>query len=254
MLTSTSIFIFIFVFIFGAIIGSFINVVGLRYRSGLGLKGRSFCPSCSKELRWFELVPILSFLFLRGRCRRCKTKISWQYPLVEIWVGLVFASLYTVIGLQVALFLALVVFCLYSVILIYDLRHKIIPDTLVYASIFFSLIYRIVEGGGIYDFLIGPILFAVFGFGWWVSQGRALGFGDAKLVLSIGLLLGVAQGLSAIVLAFWIGTAVTLPLVLLRRKSLTIKSEVPFAPFLIIGAWVSLIFELDLFHVLSFIN
>ena len=94
---------------------------------------------------------------------------------------------------------------------------------------------------------------------WFLSRGRALGFGDAKLGLSIGLLLGAAQGFSAIVMAFWIGAAVSLLYLFIRKsgfikseKELTIKSEVPFAPFLIMGAWLSLIFDLDILHVLSF--
>ncbi|MHB1330789.1 MAG: prepilin peptidase, partial [Minisyncoccota bacterium] len=134
MITFSHIILFVLLFAMGAIIGSFINVVGLRYRSGLGIQGRSFCPSCSKELKWFELVPILSFLVLRRRCGGCKAKISWQYPLVEAWVGVVFVSLYMVFGLSIAYALALTVFCFYSVILIYDIRHKIIPDALVYTS------------------------------------------------------------------------------------------------------------------------
>ena len=101
----------------------------------------------------------------------------------------------------------------------------------------------------LFDWLVGPIVFAVFGLFWIISIGRALGFGDAKLSVSIGLLLGGAQTLSAMALAFWIGTAVTLPLMLFSKKNITMKSEIPFAPFMILGALVSLYFGLDLFHV-----
>ncbi|MBX4189369.1 prepilin peptidase [Candidatus Parcubacteria bacterium] len=246
----------VFLFILGAIVGSFLNVVGLRLRSGLTLGGRSFCPTCHKALKWWELVPILSFIFLRGRCSACRTKISWQYPLVEILTGLVFATLY--ISLRpfsiTSYFLLLTTFCLYIVILIYDLRHKIIPDLLVYAAILLSLVYRSLSTGHISDWLSGPAFFVFFASVWALSKGRAMGFGDAKLALSIGLLLGASEGASAMVMAFWIGSVVALTMMALFKegKGLTMKSEIPFAPFLILGAWVSVIFHLDLFHVLAF--
>jgi leader peptidase (prepilin peptidase) / N-methyltransferase len=192
-------------------------------------------------------VPIVSFFALRGRCSSCKTKISWQYPLVELGTGLIFMTLSP---------LYWPIFCLFMVITVYDLRHKIIPDSLVYTGIALALAHRALVGGSAFDWLVGPILFALFAFGWWVSKGRALGFGDAKLSLAVGLLLGGYLALSALAMAFWIGTAVTLPFVirgyLSQKKSLTIKSEIPFAPFIMLGAWVSLLFDLDIFHVLSF--
>ncbi len=242
------------IFILGLIVGSFLNVVGLRFRSGLTLGGRSFCPTCGKKLSPLELVPVLSYLFLRGRCSVCKAHISYQYPLIELWTGVVFASLYFVFGLTIQYLLLIAVFCIYTVILIYDLRHKIIPDSLVYLSIVISLVYRFLAHGTFVDWLMGPILFSAFGLIWLISRGRALGFGDAKLALSIGLLLGGPEGLSAIALAFWIGTLVTVPLMLFSRKGITMKSEIPFAPFMIFGAWVSVIFGFDLFHVQTLLN
>jgi prepilin signal peptidase PulO-like enzyme (type II secretory pathway) len=162
--------------------------------------------------------------------------------------------------------LSAIVFSLYVAIFIYDLRHKIIPNKLVYPAILTALIFRIIFGGQLLDFLSGPMMFAFFGFIWFISRGRAMGFGDAKLALSIGLLLGGAMGLSAFVLSFWIGSVVAIFIMIVSRilnarnsvflkraKRLTMKSEIPFAPFLIIGAWASLIFHLDLLHVLAFI-
>lgn len=230
-------------------------MVGLRFRSGLTLGGRSFCPTCGKTLTWHELIPVVSYILLRGRCSKCKTHISLQYPLIELWTGMVFASFYSVFGLTSYSLLLAIVFSVYTVILIYDLRHKIIPDFLVYLSIGLSLLVPIfIIPYSLNDWLAGPILFSAFGLIWLVSKGRALGFGDAKLVLSIGLLLGAAQGYSATALAFWIGTAVTLPIMLFSRKGITMKSEIPFAPFLIIGAWVSVFFGFDLFHVQTLFN
>ncbi len=250
----------VILFVFGTVIGSFLNVVGLRWNSGLTLEGRSHCQSCSRKLSWWELVPILSFLSSLGHCRQCGARISWQYPLIEMVTGLVFVTIYQLaLALLPTLILGLVA-CLFVVIVIYDLRHKIIPDELVYASIFLSFIFRLLVGGTTLDFLAGPILFAIFGGIWWVSRGRAMGFGDAKLVLSIGLLLGAANGFSGIVVAFWIGAIYGIGLIIFGHlkpllsvgKRITMKSELPFAPFIILGAWLGLIFDLDLLHVSFF--
>ncbi len=244
----------VILFVLGLIIGSFLNVLGLRWNSGRGVGGRSFCVVCEKTLPWYELVPVVSFLGLGGKCSRCKTKISWQYPLVELWTGLIFATVPI---------LAIPIFCIYVVITIYDLRHKIIPDNLVYSAIILSIFYRYITGGGMIDWLMGPIIFSFFGLIWLASKGRAIGFGDAKLGLSIGLLLGGSLGASAFALAFWIGASVSLLILLFgklgfslfkRAKGLTMKSEIPFAPFLILGAWLAVVYQLDILHVAYFFN
>jgi prepilin signal peptidase PulO-like enzyme (type II secretory pathway) len=241
----------VILFVLGAIIGSFLNVVGLRLNSGLTLQGRSACASCGAALRWWELVPILSFIALRGRCSRCGSRISFQYPLVELWTALIFITVPPSY---------LLVFSLYVVITIYDLRHKIIPDQLVYLSIALGVLMNLLLGTSLFDWLAGPILFLLFGSIWLLSRGRAMGFGDAKLVLSIGLLLGAANGYSAIILAFWVGAAFgllymlfdTLSPLLRKSKKITMKTEIPFAPFLILGAWLALFLNLDLLHVSIF--
>ncbi len=249
----------VILFVFGAIVGSFLNVVALRYHSGRSLQGRSACGACGEKLQWFELVPILSFLFLWGRCRHCGGRISPQYPLVELWTGLLFASL------PYALLLP---FCLYVVITVYDLRHKIIPDALVYFSLLPALIIAIYSHYSLLDWFSGPILFAFFALLWVLTRGRAIGFGDAKLTLSIGLLLGARVGFSAIVLSFWLGAAWGLSLILTSilsplfrgssglimkgRSRVTMRSEIPFAPFLVLAAWAAVVLQLDLLHVSIF--
>lgn len=252
-------------FVLGAAVGSFLNVVGLRWGTEGVISGRSHCPSCQKSLRWFELVPVISFLMQKARCRRCHTNISWQYPLIEIWTGLIFLSIY---NLQFTIFqnlLFLTIFSIYIIIVIYDIHHKIIPDPLVYSAIIFSFLYSILSyqlepsSYNLFDWLAGPILFIFFASIWALSRGRAMGFGDAKLGLSVGVLLGASQGFSAIVLAFWIGALGSLVYLFLNKvhflktdKQLTMKSEIPFAPFIIIGAWISLVFHLDILHVALF--
>ena len=242
----------ILLFVLGAIVGSFLNVVALRYNTGISLGGHSSCATCRKPLGWWELIPIFGFVLLRGRCAGCRSKISPQYPLVELLTGLVFATVFFPNASIPINVLRLLIFCLYIVILIYDARHTIIPDGLVFASIVLALVLHLFFiHFHAHDWWAGGVLFAFFASVWALSRGRAMGFGDAKLGLSIGLFLGLAEGVSAMILAFWIGTVVSLSLMLISRKKLTMKSEVPFAPFMIIGAWLALILHLDLFHVLS---
>ena len=234
----------VILFVFGAVIGSFLNVLALRYPK-LPL-ARSACPKCGTRLQWFELIPIISFLALRGRCKNCQVKISWQYPLVEIWTGLVFVTVPM---------LFIPVFCLYIAISIYDFWHKIIPDFLV----FFAIVLALVSSFGFRasNLAAGAILFLFFASVWLFSGGRAMGFGDAKLGLSIGFLLGLPLALSSLVLSFWLGAAYGITLMLFSRKNITmksgaritLKSELPFGPFMVLGAWLAIIFQLDLLHI-----
>ena len=135
----------IFAAVLGAIIGSFLNVVVLRYNTGQSVEGRSACPVCGKPLHWYELIPVLSFVFLRGRCSECRTRISWQYPAVEFGTALLFFFSYQksigvsgLTGASIAMFaFYAVAWSLLIVMAAYDLRHKILPDglTLAFAAL-----------------------------------------------------------------------------------------------------------------------
>ena len=243
-----------FIFILGTIIGSFLNVLVLRYGNLFYSKQRSGCFSCSHTLNFFDLIPILSFLYLGGKCQYCKSKISVQYPLVEFLTGLVFFFTYMKIGIiGIELLFWLTIWSIFIAIFVYDLKHKIIPNGLVYTLILLSFVYTlwpVYFGSGVDLWLIaaGPIAATPFAFLWLVSRGRWMGLGDAKLALAMGWLLGVLGVISAITYAFWLGAVVGLFLIFLSRiklsvlsqkfKNLTIKSEIPFAPFLIIGTGV----------------
>ena len=258
-------------FVFGVIVGSFLNVVALRYNTGRAPTGRSACFSCGKKLSAAELIPVLSYLFLRGRCSKCKSTISIQYPLVEFVTGLLFVFMYWYQSQSLILLgYYLLVSCLLVVITVYDIRHMIIPDGLVFAFIFLGLarlVYEtplasLVHTPEIWNLLAGPLLFLPFWALWYFSKGTWMGFGDAKLAWGIGWTLGLVGGASAIILGFWIGAGASL-LVMACSKILAMpsvrkvctyvhlptlgfKSAIPFAPYLIVGMFVALFTHADL--------
>lgn len=274
----------LFVFLFGLIIGSFLNVVILRFNTGKTLGGRSICFSCQKNLVWYELLPVVSFVMLRGKCSTCNSKISWQYPMVEFLTGAIFSLIYLkffgcgqLIALDTYLmmndpdgFMRLVAQALYHfliatfliVILAYDARHKIIPDFFVYTftmlagiTLFFDFSSSMFMIPSVTHLIAGPLLFLPFYALWRYSNGVWMGLGDGKLAWGIGWYLGLGNGATAIMLAFCIGAIVAVTLLFLGAlsqlpffkryslfrglKALTMKSEIPFGPFLIIGVWIS---------------
>jgi leader peptidase (prepilin peptidase)/N-methyltransferase len=255
-------------FILGTIIGSFLNVVVLRYNTGLSfVTGRSRCFSCSKDLHWYELIPVFSFLMIGGKCLGCNSKISYQYPIVEFITGTVFAGLFYKFGLTPFLPLYLLIASLLIAMSVYDFKHKIIPDGMVFVFIALSftvlcLTHPISRLFGLpisLDLLAGPILFCFFAFFWFVSGGKWMGFGDAKLAIGVGFLLGFSGGIFAIMLAFWIGAGVSIILLLLQKIKiakfkLNFKSEIPFAPFIILALFIQLFTAWNLHSIISFLN
>lgn len=270
------IFIFtIIFFILGLIIGSFLNVVILRLNTQKSFRGRSRCMSCQNKLSWYELAPVFSFLGLRGRCKNCKIKISWQYPIVELATGLIFTLLFLKFSIGDGLLdnfftLSFIVsyayyaalFSILIVIAVYDVRHKIIPDVLSFmfgALAFLGLFLFNTDSSlpfppfalripSILEFLSGLIIAAPFALLWLVSSGKWMGLGDAKLAIGLGWLLGLSLALSGVVLAFWIGAIVGIMLIIFSKKY-GMKSEIPFAPYLIFGSFLAFLFELRLFWI-----
>lgn len=254
---------------FGLIIGSFLNVLVLR-RGASSLGGRSHCMSCGAMIRWYDNVPLLSWLFLRGRCRACGARISIQYPLVELAAGLSFAAVAGAPGLTLpTIVLGCCITALVIAIAAYDILHTIIPDVWVWTFNILCLAYIFlapVPGDQLFALVAGPIAALPLLALWGVSQGRWMGFGDVKLALGIGWLAGFAHCLYAIMLAFILGAAVSvlillpLPAVIealarwgiLRTRTLrsyTMKSEVPFGPFLIAACgitWFALLYSMQL--------
>ena len=243
-------------FIFGTLIGSFLNVVVLRLPAGKQLSGRSACPSCGAGLVYYELIPVVSYIFLGGKCRHCHKKISSRYFIVELATGACFAlvSYHFFSGIPEYLNLLrwLMAVSLFIVIFIIDLEHFIILDKVLAlgAGIFIilNLLTDIQNKSGFLDFnsfLIGGLLAGSLSAGaffllWFFSGGKWIGFGDVKLVFLLGLILGWPQTFVMLLLAFWLGTIVALPLLFLGMRKL--QSAVPFGTFLTVAAFITLFF------------
>ncbi len=223
--------------------GSFLNCIIYRLQTGEGfLKGRSFCPYCKHELSWPDLIPVFSFLLLKGKCRYCQKPISIQYPLVELATALIFLLIF-VFNIQYSIFYILIS-CFLIIIFVYDLKHYIIPDKIVYPAIILTLIFNfqftIFNQFSIFQFSILSAVGAAAFFGALVlvSRGEWMGVGDIKLAFLMGLVLGWPNILVALFLAFFIGAIIGLGLIILGKK--TLKSEVPFGPFLVAGTFIAL--------------
>ena len=242
-------------FILGLVVGSFLNVVIDRLKTGESIiRGRSYCPKCRAILKWYDLIPLLSFILLGGRCRYCKEKISWQYPIVEIATGFLFVFLtIRVYPELIELLFYLFLTSCFIVIFVFDLKYFIIPDKIIYPAIAISIMYHlssIIYGQNYTSYIIHYTLYnyagsafvasAFFGALVLISRGRWMGLGDVKLAFLMGLILGWPEILLALFLSFLSGALVGLGLIAFGQK--TFKSQVPFGPFLSASTIFSLFF------------
>jgi len=288
-------FMFLFysiIFLLGLAVGSFLNVVIFRMESGDKIiNDRSKCLKCKHILAWYDLLPVLSFIFLRGRCRYCGESISIQYPLIELATGALFV-LITNYELQIAdyehlisqfpdapISISYLLFIASSLIVmfVYDLRHYIIPDKVIYPAIIVALGYNLYS-----EIIINNFQFSIFNFsaqggpalGWqsisnfqfliynlrnsffinhlfaaflaggfffsivWLTKGKGMGGGDVKLAFLMGLVLGWPVIIVSVFLSFIIGSIFGISLIIAGKKKM--KSMIPFGPFLIFGTFVGL--------------
>ena len=247
----------LFIFLLGLAAGSFLNAVIYRLEKGeSALRGRSYCPHCKHELAWRDLIPVLSFLILRGRCRSCGEKISWQYPAVEIFTAFIFLLIFNsqfssfnqVLNFQIfKVFYLFAAASLLIVIFVYDLKYYLISDKILFSAILISCIWYLVSRIFFHfypGYEILHIVYSAFGASafflaiFLVSRGRWMGFGDVKLAFFMGLFLGWPNILVALFVAFLLGAIIGIGLIVLKKKGL--KSEVPFGPFLVTGTFIAL--------------
>lgn len=236
-------------FILGTILGSFYNVVGFRLPRGESIVyPASHCPNCNHQLKFWELIPILSFFFQRGKCTSCKQKISWFYPVFEFSCGLVFAIAFLVFGFSWELLIALTFISMLIIIMVSDYKYMIIPDEVL---LFFGIVlfFEILFVHGYQTLLIslgnGCIASLCIYFlkmvGDLVFKKESMGGGDIKLLFIFGLVLGWQLSVFSIFLASVIG--LPLSLVILYKNN---NHEIPFGPFLSIGALIILLSRIDL--------
>ncbi len=230
-------------FVFGLVFGSFLNVVIYRLKNGRNIIfGRSFCPKCKNLLKWYDLIPLLSFIYLRSRCRYCHKKISWHYPIVELISGLLWVLIFYKFALPAGalakagvldIIYYIFILSVFLVIAVCDFKWRIIPDKIVYPAIVVVLIYNF----NVLSLLAAVIAFLFFFMFFYFSKGRAMGLGDAKLAFLIGLFLSPLLAIVTFMLAFIIGAVFGIILTGLGKKSL--KSQIAFGPFLILGATIT---------------
>lgn len=232
------ILIYICLFIIGIVFGSFFNVVGLRLPKNESLiSPRSHCVNCNHILDWYELIPVFSYLFLKGKCRKCKQKISIQYPLIEIINGILYCLSFSIFGFTIETILSIVLVSMVVITVISDCKYMVILDevllftTLIFIIVFFIsggfsyLLHSLFRGGMLFSIMLIVKMIGDKSF-----KQESLGWGDVKLTFIAGMLLGFKLG----VIYIFLGAILALPYAVYSTIK---KSEgmIPFGPFLAIS-------------------
>ena len=244
-------------FIIGIIFGSFYNVVGYRVPKGESLLyPSSHCTKCNHKLRPLELIPILSFLFLGGKCKKCKDKISWFYPVFEFLSGLLFAMSYIIFGFSLECLLSIVFISMLLIIIISDYQTMIIPDSIliIFSSLIILIKYFIFGIEGVSISLLHSIGSFVFMlllkiFGDYLFKKESMGGGDIKLLAVFGLMFGFPMSIVSVFIAALIG--LPLSIIIIKRKS---SHEIPFGPFLAISAILITLLKIDFQTILNILT
>lgn len=227
-------------FVLGVVFGSFFSVVSYRYPKGISVaKGRSLCPHCSKVIKWYDNIPLFSFLVLGGKCRDCKNSISIRYPAIELISGLGFLYIWSVGGGLLNIFYGLVVFSILVLIFVIDLENQIIPDGFSFVAIGLLLAKLFIKDSpDIFSSLLAGFLAASFLLLInLLTLGRGMGLGDVKFAILGGLFVGIDNLLVWLFIAFLTGGFTGIILILFAKARL--KDHIAFGPFLIIGLILS---------------
>ena len=242
----------IFVIILGALWGSFANVCIIRMPQGKGVVvGRSFCVKCNKKIQWFDNIPIISYLLLKSKCRNCKTKISFQYFLVESISLINFLVLYLIFGISLTTLLLIILSVVFLIIFFIDLKHYIIPNSLTYSMMILGFIKSFVPNlDPIFPNYLNSLIGGLLGYGiiWSIiyfyrqfKKKEGMGLGDAKLFAVIGFWFGWISIPFVVFLSSIIALLSVLPDLL--RSSKKLSSQIPFGPFIILGTIFYLVFQ-----------
>ena len=245
----------IFVIILGALWGSFANVCILRLPQNKGVvSGRSYCPKCKKKIIWKDNIPIISYILLKGKCRKCKKPISSQYALVEMLSLISFASIYYLYGISFTTLLLITLALVLIIIFFIDLKHFIIPNTLTFPLMALGLIKSFIPNlNEIFPNYIDSIIGGLFGYGiiWsiiffykQIRKKEGMGLGDAKLFAVIGFWFGWISIPFVIFLSSITALISVVPDLIKNSKKMS--TQIPFGPYIIIGTLLYLVFENNL--------
>lgn len=244
-------------FIFGAVLGSFYNVVGYRIPKGESLiTPSSHCTKCNHKLGASELVPIFSWIFLGGKCKNCKEKISCFYPVFELSSGILFALSYHLFGFSIQFLISITFISMLLIIIISDYQTMIIPDEVLISSSIILLIEFMIKDGG--NSILGHLLDVFVSFllmfllkkiGDFLFKKESMGGGDLKLMAVIGMVLGWKVALICIFLASFIGLPISL-IILFKNKT----DIIPFGPFLSVSAIILFLLQLDFQTIITFLT
>lgn len=244
--------VFFLLFILGLIFGSFIAALSYRYPKNISiLKGRSFCDRCRKKISWYDNIPLISYVFLGGKCRNCKKHISLRYPIIEIVTAIGFIVL-TFKGGSLQGAYSIIVFLILELIFVVDLEHQIIPDDFIFFGLTISVLYflfaipyslfsNLFAGLSASTFLLLVHL---------LTHGRGMGLGDVKFAILGGLLTGINLFLIWLLLAFLTGAIAGIILILAKKAEL--KGHIAFGPFLVITIPIALVYGPAILQLINF--
>ena len=242
---------FLLILVIASLWGSFANVCIYRLPLDKGVvSGRSYCPKCKKKITWYDNIPIISYLLILGKCRKCKKKISLQYPIVELITIITFLIIYSIYGVTTATVLLIILFLTFIIIFFIDLKHFIIPNSLTFPMMILGFIKSFDPNlNSLFPNYVNSLIGGIFGYGiiWsiiffykLVRNKEGMGLGDAKLLAVIGFWFGWIS----IPFVIFSSSIVALILVIpsLLNKSRKFSSQIPFGPYIVIGCILYVIF------------
>ena len=244
-------------FIIGLVLGSFYQVVGLRLPVGESfINSRSYCPKCKKKLKWYELIPLVSYIIQLGRCRKCKKRISITYPLFELLTGVCFALSYLVFGLTKEIIIPLTLISMLIIIIVSDTKYMVIPDEIILlGSILIVVETFFIKGGqacltslfnGVFAF-VGMYIVKILGDA--IFRKESLGGGDIKLMFLIGLVFSFKTMVVILFLASFMALPYAISVLLIKKDPI-----VPYGPFISLTAIALLLLKLTDFSLIDLIN
>ena len=239
-----SILFIFFLFLFGLCLGSFLNALVYRLHSNITLWGRSMCPNCKAQIKWYDNIPVFSFIFLKGQCRNCHKKISWQYPIVELITAILFTLPFLVLTnyWQAGVFSLITFFLVF--IFLYDFKYQEIHDLSIWPLVILVLDLYIFSSDFSIKNILNPLLAATvaggfFGLQYLISKGKWIGAGDIGLGVLMGVVLDWPNILAALFIAYVLGGIVGVILLLLKKR--VGKSEIAFGTFLTVATYIVLL-------------